>query len=74
MNFNIFGFTLGIGGRLRVYLEGLAMADNVQKYVRENPFGQRAITKSSATWAFYSRVIRKCSLTQAKSSAYQLHS
>ncbi|KAJ9677259.1 hypothetical protein PVL29_022323 [Vitis rotundifolia] len=55
---------LATGGRLRVYLEGLAMADNVQKYVKQNPFGQRAITKSSATWTYYSKVVSKYSYTQ----------
>lgn len=57
-------FTLATGGKLRVYLEGLAMADNVQKYVKQNPFGQRAITKSSATWTYYSKVVSKYSYTQ----------
>ena len=52
-------FSLATGGRLRVYLEGLAMADNVQEYVKQNPFDQRAITKSNATWTYYSRVVRK---------------
>ncbi|XP_034673321.1 uncharacterized protein LOC117904689 isoform X2 [Vitis riparia] len=55
---------LATGGKLRVYLEGLAMADNVQKYVKHNPFGQRAITKSSATWTYYSKVVSKYSYTQ----------
>lgn len=55
---------LATGGKLRVYLEGLAMADNVQKYVKQNPFGQRAITKSSATWTYYSKVVSKYSYTQ----------
>lgn len=49
--------SLGRGGDLRVYLEGLAMANNVQKYVQHYPFGQRAITKSNLSWRFYLRVI-----------------
>ncbi|KAM3703425.1 hypothetical protein ACJW31_04G095000 [Castanea mollissima] len=48
---------LGPRGNLRIYLERLAMAENVQKYVEQNPFGQRAITKSNPSWAFYRRVI-----------------
>lgn len=57
-------FSLAPRGRLRVYLERLAMADNVQKYVQQNPFGQRAITKSSATWTYYSKVVRRYSYTR----------
>ncbi|XP_057952166.1 uncharacterized protein LOC131146539 [Malania oleifera] len=49
--------SLGPGGDLRVYLEGLAMAENVQKYVEQNPFGQRAITEANSSWAFYRRVL-----------------
>ncbi|XP_030953320.1 uncharacterized protein LOC115976278 isoform X2 [Quercus lobata] len=49
--------SLGAGGELRVYLEGLAEAENVQNYVRENPFGQRAITERNASWEFYERII-----------------
>lgn len=48
---------VGAGGELRVYLEGLAEAENVQKYVRENPFGQRAITERNTSWEFYERII-----------------
>ncbi|KAL4652834.1 hypothetical protein ACB092_01G260300 [Castanea dentata] len=57
--------SLGAGGELRVYLEGLAEAENVQNYVRENPFGQRAITERNASWEFYERIINslKCELT-----------
>ena len=50
-------FMAGAGGDLRVYLEGLAMAENVQEYVKQNPFGQRAITQTSENWEFYQRVI-----------------
>lgn len=49
--------SLGEGGDLRVYLEGLAEAENVQRYVEKNPFGQRAITERNLSWKFYSRVI-----------------
>lgn len=47
----------GPGGDLRVYLEGLAMAENVQEYVKQNPFGQRAITEKNLSWGFYCKVI-----------------
>ncbi|KAI9174547.1 hypothetical protein LWI28_018993 [Acer negundo] len=49
--------SLGPGGDLRVYLEGLAAAENVQEYVQQNPFGQRAITESNPSWGFYSKII-----------------
>ncbi|KAK9996265.1 hypothetical protein SO802_020951 [Lithocarpus litseifolius] len=49
--------SLGPRGDLRVYLGRLAMAENVQKYVEQNPFGQRAITKSNPSWGFYRKVI-----------------
>lgn len=50
-------FIAGPGGDIRSYLEGLAMVENVQKYVEQNPFGQRPITKSNPSWNFYRRVI-----------------
>uniref|UniRef100_A0A5B6ZQF9 FCP1 homology domain-containing protein n=1 Tax=Davidia involucrata TaxID=16924 RepID=A0A5B6ZQF9_DAVIN len=49
--------SLGPGGDLRVYLEGLALAENVQKYVEQNPYGQRPITEKNLSWAFYIKVI-----------------
>ncbi|XP_022885368.1 uncharacterized protein LOC111401730 isoform X1 [Olea europaea var. sylvestris] len=49
--------SLGPGGDLRVYLEGLALAENVQEYVKQNPFGQRPITDRNLSWRFYLRVI-----------------
>ncbi|XP_028779244.1 uncharacterized protein LOC114735694 [Neltuma alba] len=45
--------SLGPGGDLRVYLEGLAMAENVQEYVASHPFGQPPITESNPHWNFY---------------------
>ncbi|GFQ07733.1 hypothetical protein PHJA_002917300 [Phtheirospermum japonicum] len=47
----------GPGGDLRIYLEGLAMAENVQEYVKQNPFGQRPITEKNLSWGFYLKVI-----------------
>ncbi|TYI54377.1 hypothetical protein E1A91_D11G070100v1 [Gossypium mustelinum] len=52
--------SLGVGGELRVYLERLALAENVQKFLELNPFGKIAITERSHDWGFYSRVIDTC--------------
>ncbi|KAF6155645.1 hypothetical protein GIB67_034740 [Kingdonia uniflora] len=49
--------SLGPGGDLRNYLEGLAMAEDVQKYVEHYPFGQHAITSTHPCWNFYLKVI-----------------
>ncbi|XP_027354229.1 uncharacterized protein LOC113864558 isoform X2 [Abrus precatorius] len=49
--------SLGPEGDLRVYLEGLAMADNVQEYVSANPFGQRPIRETNPSWGYYRKVI-----------------
>ncbi|KAI4326575.1 hypothetical protein MLD38_031875 [Melastoma candidum] len=54
---NVEDNSLGPGGDLRLYLERLAKADDVQSFVRDNPFGQKAITESSTSWKFYERVI-----------------
>ncbi|CAK7323224.1 unnamed protein product [Dovyalis caffra] len=48
--------SLGPEGNLRVYLERLAEAQNVQEYVARHPFGQRAITESDPSWGFYSKI------------------
>ncbi|KAG7541424.1 HAD-like superfamily [Arabidopsis thaliana x Arabidopsis arenosa] len=48
---------LGPEGELRKYLERLADAENVQKFVAENPFGQTAITEIHESWEFYSKVV-----------------
>ncbi|XP_039008073.1 uncharacterized protein LOC120136019 [Hibiscus syriacus] len=52
--------SLGIGGDLRVYLERLDSAENVQKFIEQNPFGQVAITERSHDWGFYSEVFDVC--------------
>ncbi|EXC04470.1 hypothetical protein L484_019068 [Morus notabilis] len=49
--------SLGPGGDLRTYLEGLSEADNVKEYVEQNPFGQGAITKSHKQWSFYCQIV-----------------
>ncbi|KAK7244990.1 hypothetical protein RIF29_39819 [Crotalaria pallida] len=48
--------TLDPKGELCLYLEGLANANDVQFYVKENPFGQPAITSSHPDWDYYSKV------------------
>lgn len=53
--------SLGPGGELRVYLEGLALTENIQKYIEQHPFGQRAIDETSSLWGFYSTVL--CNLS-----------
>lgn len=50
-------FSLGPGGDIRVYLEAIAGAENVQKFVEENPFGQPIITEADPSWNFYRKVI-----------------
>lgn len=47
----------GPGGDLRVYLERLAEAQNVQEFVAQNLFGQRPITESNPSWGFYRRIL-----------------
>ncbi|GAB4860889.1 hypothetical protein Ancab_036050 [Ancistrocladus abbreviatus] len=55
---NVKDTSLGPGGDLRVYLERLAAAENVQVFVKENPFGQKPITRSNLSWNFYAKIIR----------------
>ncbi|KAF6171360.1 hypothetical protein GIB67_009501 [Kingdonia uniflora] len=51
--------SLGPRGDLRLYLEGLALSEDFQNYVKEHPFGQTAITNKSSSWGFYEKVICK---------------
>ncbi|KAJ6830777.1 uncharacterized protein M6B38_351370 [Iris pallida] len=51
--------SLGPGGDLRVYLEGLSVADDVQQYVRERPFGKHPITAANPSWEYYKRIISR---------------
>ncbi|KAL8478699.1 hypothetical protein ACS0TY_030542 [Phlomoides rotata] len=53
--------SLGPEGDLRVYLDALADAENVQEYVKQNPFGQRAITEKNLSWGYYRKVIEATS-------------
>uniref|UniRef100_A0A0A9EI52 Mitochondrial import inner membrane translocase subunit TIM50 n=1 Tax=Arundo donax TaxID=35708 RepID=A0A0A9EI52_ARUDO len=49
--------SLGPGGDLRLYLENLSTADDVQCYVKEHPFGQPPITQSDRHWQFYVQIL-----------------
>ncbi|CAL5092096.1 unnamed protein product [Urochloa decumbens] len=49
--------SLGPGGDLRLYLEELATADDVQRYVMEHPFGQLPITERNPNWKLYAKVL-----------------
>ncbi|KHN14025.1 hypothetical protein glysoja_038081 [Glycine soja] len=49
--------SLAAGGDLRQYLDGLANAENMVKYVEQHPFGQEAINERSQSWNFYLNVI-----------------
>ncbi|EPS62427.1 hypothetical protein M569_12362 [Genlisea aurea] len=60
--------SLGAEGDLRVYLEGVAVAGNVQEYVKEHPFGQRPITENNLSWGFYRKVIEAVSTPPPSSS------
>uniref|UniRef100_A0A6N2L4Y5 Mitochondrial import inner membrane translocase subunit TIM50 n=1 Tax=Salix viminalis TaxID=40686 RepID=A0A6N2L4Y5_SALVM len=42
--------SLGPDGDIRLYLERLAEAENIQEYISQHPFGQRAITESDPSW------------------------
>jgi hypothetical protein len=54
------------GGDLRRYLEGLANAENMLKYVEQHPFGQERITETNESWDFYLNVINSLSACQPK--------
>ncbi|CAL0309919.1 unnamed protein product [Lupinus luteus] len=43
-------------GELCLYLEGLANSEDVPSYVKNNPFGQSAITSSHSDWDYYCKV------------------
>lgn len=49
---------LGPNGELRLFLEGVAEAKDVQSYVKDHPFGEPAITPSHPDWKYYSKIIR----------------
>ncbi|CAK9185996.1 unnamed protein product [Ilex paraguariensis] len=58
--------SLGPGGDLQVYLEGLATTENIPKYVEQHPFGERAIDERSPDWNFYSNVLHNHSFVPSR--------
>ncbi|CAA6662918.1 unnamed protein product [Spirodela intermedia] len=56
---NVDDTSLGPGGDLRDYLEGLAAAEDVQSYVAWRPFGQPPILPGCPSWSFYLRIIER---------------
>ncbi|XLV00004.1 hypothetical protein S245_014343 [Arachis hypogaea] len=54
----------GDGGDVRKYLDGLANAESMNKYVEEHPFGQQPITKTSPSWNYYHNVVATLSTSQ----------
>lgn len=53
-------------GDLLQYLEGLANAENMLKYVKQHPFGQEGFSQRSESWSFYLEVINSLSASQPK--------
>ncbi|KAF9594743.1 hypothetical protein IFM89_034726 [Coptis chinensis] len=49
--------SLGPRGDIRMYLEGLTISKNVQKYIEQHPFGQQALTESDPSWPHYLQLI-----------------
>ncbi|KAL8214510.1 hypothetical protein R6Q57_003959 [Mikania cordata] len=48
---------LGPKGELRVFLEGLAEAEDVQTYVQDHPVGEPEILPSHPDWDYYCKII-----------------
>lgn len=61
----------GPGGDLRVYLEGLAASENVQKYVEQHPFGQSPIGEQDLSWEFYNGVLKQMSNDKTSQSVVE---
>jgi hypothetical protein len=40
-----------------LYLENLATADDVQRYVEKHPFGQLQITERNPNWKLYAQIL-----------------
>ncbi|MED6220922.1 hypothetical protein PIB30_049472 [Stylosanthes scabra] len=49
--------SLGVGGEMYEHISRLANVENVQKYIKEHPFGQAPITQASPSWNFYVQVL-----------------
>ncbi|KAK2359568.1 putative FCP1 proteiny domain-containing protein [Trifolium repens] len=50
---------LGPKGNLRKYLDRLATAEDMLKFVEQNPYGQKPISETSESWDFYSRILSR---------------
>ncbi|CAH1442078.1 unnamed protein product [Lactuca virosa] len=48
---------LGRDGELRVFLDGVAEAEDVQSYVEDHPFGEPAVSPSHSDWDYYSEIL-----------------
>ncbi|XP_076884586.1 uncharacterized protein LOC143533810 [Bidens hawaiensis] len=48
---------LGPNGEVRMFLDGLADAKDVQSYVKAHPIGDPAITSSHVDWDYYSKIV-----------------
>ncbi|KAJ1388492.1 HAD superfamily [Sesbania bispinosa] len=57
-------YSLGDGGDLRTFLEGLANAENMRNYIQENAFGQPPITETSQECQYYQKVLSSLSTSQ----------
>ncbi|KAK9048311.1 hypothetical protein SSX86_032726 [Deinandra increscens subsp. villosa] len=55
---------LGPKGEFRVFLDGLAEAEDVQTYVQDHPIGDPEIVPSHPHWDYYCKII--CSLNKKK--------
>jgi hypothetical protein len=58
-NYHLNDNALGRQGELRLFMEGLAGAEDVPSYVKQNPFGKPAISPEHPDWNFYSEIIQK---------------
>lgn len=54
-----------------MYLDGLAAADDVQVYVKENPFGFPPMSNDHPDWNFYSNILRGIDRENEKATASQ---
>lgn len=48
----------GPEGDIRAYLEELSVAEDIQEFVEQHPFGQKPINETNESWGFYLKVLR----------------
>ncbi|KAF3444877.1 hypothetical protein FNV43_RR14570 [Rhamnella rubrinervis] len=59
--------SIGPGGDVRAYLEELSVAEDIQKFVEQHPFGQKPIDENNEFWGFYFKVLSSvCSFPTTK--------